>query len=39
MKYLDSENTLESWHREVLKLDWNNPNVPIRKLMTTRLNI
>lgn len=25
-KYRDSKNALESWHREVLKLDWNNPN-------------
>ncbi|RLA63358.1 MAG: type II toxin-antitoxin system HigB family toxin [Epsilonproteobacteria bacterium] len=25
-KYLDSNNALESWHKEVLKLDWNNPN-------------
>ena len=24
--YSDSKNALESWHREVLKLDWNNPN-------------
>jgi len=25
-KYSDSKNALESWHKEVLKLDWNNPN-------------
>jgi mRNA interferase HigB len=25
-KYLDSKSALESWHKEVLKLDWNNPN-------------
>ena len=25
-KYHDSKNALESWHKEVLKLDWNNPN-------------
>ncbi len=25
-KYSDSKNTLEAWHKEVLKLDWNNPN-------------
>ena len=25
-KYRDSKNALESWHKEVLKLDWNNPN-------------
>ena len=24
--YLDSKNALEAWHREVLKLDWDNPN-------------
>ena len=24
--YSDSRNALEAWHREVLKLDWNNPN-------------
>ena len=24
--YCDSKNALEAWHREVLKLDWNNPN-------------
>ena len=24
--YSDSKNALEAWHREVLKLDWNNPN-------------
>jgi len=24
--YSDSRNSLEAWHREVLKLDWNNPN-------------
>jgi len=25
-KYIDSRNSLEAWHKEVLKLDWNNPN-------------
>jgi len=25
-KYHDSKSTLESWHKEVLKLDWSNPN-------------
>ena len=25
-KYLDSKSALESWYKEVLKLDWNNPN-------------
>jgi len=25
-KYSDSKNTLEAWHKEVLKLEWNNPN-------------
>jgi len=25
-KYRDSKNALASWHKEVLKLDWNNPN-------------
>jgi mRNA interferase HigB len=25
-KYADSRSSLESWHKEVLKLDWNNPN-------------
>ena len=25
-KYKDSKNALEAWHKEVLKLDWNNPN-------------
>jgi len=25
-KYADSKSALESWHKEVLKLDWNNPN-------------
>ncbi len=25
-KYVDSKSSLESWHKEVLKLDWNNPN-------------
>ncbi len=25
-KYSDSKSALESWHKEVLKLDWNNPN-------------
>ncbi|WP_151900324.1 type II toxin-antitoxin system HigB family toxin [Sulfurimonas hydrogeniphila] len=25
-KYTDSKNPLEAWHKEVLKLDWNNPN-------------
>ena len=24
--YLDSKNALEAWHKEVLKLEWNNPN-------------
>jgi len=24
--YSDSKSALESWHKEVLKLDWNNPN-------------
>ena len=24
--YSDSKNALEAWHKEVLKLDWNNPN-------------
>ena len=24
--YKDSENSLEAWHQEVLKADWNNPN-------------
>ena len=24
--YSDSKSTLEAWHKEVLKLDWNNPN-------------
>lgn len=24
--YSDSKSALEAWHREVLKLDWNNPN-------------
>lgn len=24
--YTDSKNALEAWNREVLKLDWNNPN-------------
>ncbi|MFK7780357.1 MAG: type II toxin-antitoxin system HigB family toxin [Candidatus Gracilibacteria bacterium] len=24
--YSDSRNALESWHKEVLKTDWNNPN-------------
>ncbi len=24
--YSDSKNALEAWHREVSKLDWNNPN-------------
>jgi len=24
--YSDSKNALEAWHREVLKLDWNNQN-------------
>lgn len=24
--YRDSKNALESWHKEVLKLDWNNSN-------------
>jgi len=23
--YSDSKNALEAWHKEVLKLDWNNP--------------
>ncbi len=25
-KYKDSKSPLESWHKEVLKLDWNTPN-------------
>jgi len=25
-KYQDSKSALESWHKEVLKLEWNNPN-------------
>jgi len=25
-KYSDSKNALESWYKEVLKLDWSNPN-------------
>ncbi len=25
-KYRDSKSALESWHKEVLKLDWNNLN-------------
>jgi len=25
-KYADSRSSLEAWHKEVLKLDWNNPN-------------
>jgi mRNA interferase HigB len=25
-KYSDSKSALESWHKEVLKLDWNTPN-------------
>ncbi len=24
--YSDSKNALEAWHREVLKLEWDNPN-------------
>jgi len=24
--YYDSKSALEAWHKEVLKLDWNNPN-------------
>mgnify|MGYP006137749619 CR=1 FL=1 len=24
--YKDSKNSLEAWHQEVLKSDWNNPN-------------
>jgi len=24
--YADSKNPLEAWHKEVSKLDWNNPN-------------
>lgn len=24
--YADSKSALEAWHKEVLKLDWNNPN-------------
>lgn len=24
--YNDSKNSLEAWHQEVLKADWNNPN-------------
>jgi mRNA interferase HigB len=25
-KYSDSKSSLEAWHKEVLKLDWKNPN-------------
>ncbi|MEA1956357.1 MAG: type II toxin-antitoxin system HigB family toxin [Campylobacterota bacterium] len=25
-KYSDSRSALEAWHKEVLKLDWDNPN-------------
>ena len=25
-KYIDSKSSLEAWYKEVLKLDWNNPN-------------
>ncbi len=25
-KYSDSKSALEAWHKEVLKLDWSNPN-------------
>ncbi len=25
-RYSDSKNALEAWYKEVLKLDWNNPN-------------
>jgi mRNA interferase HigB len=25
-KYSDSKNALEAWHKEVLKLEWSNPN-------------
>lgn len=25
-KYTDCKSALESWYKEVLKLDWNNPN-------------
>jgi mRNA interferase HigB len=25
-RYIDSKNALEAWHKEVLKLDWENPN-------------
>lgn len=25
-KYQDSKNSLEAWYKEVLKLDWKNPN-------------
>jgi len=25
-KYRDCKSALEAWHKEVLKLDWNNPN-------------
>ena len=25
-KYIDIRSSLEAWHKEVLKLDWNNPN-------------
>jgi len=25
-KYSDSKSALEAWHKEVLKLEWNNPN-------------
>jgi len=26
-RYSDSKNPLEAWHKEVLKLDWNSPNM------------
>jgi len=25
-RYSDSKSALEAWHKEVLKLDWSNPN-------------
>ena len=25
-RYSDSKSALESWHKEILKLDWSNPN-------------
>ena len=30
-KYSDSKSALEAWHKEVLKLDWTNPNEHINK--------